>query len=143
VRNFEFSNPNRFWKYLVFRSLHRIISKQEILQRREVCSRYVNIIKILQVSSILPWGRSTEIPFVGFGSFIKNLITKLFQTCNSRNIDCIGHFGHIQFPKPVFNFGFMQDIMDTLRCVCPHCGNLRLNKLDRTYAKIAGIREFQ
>lgn len=55
------------------------------------------------------------------------------RTCRGLNLECPGHFGFIELSKPVFHIGYMQDIMDTLRCVCPHCGRVLLSKRDRLY----------
>lgn len=58
-------------------------------------------------------------------------------TCECGHKDCIGHFGHVTFARPVFNYGFMQPILDTLRCVCPHCSRVLLSPRDKNYRKVA------
>ena len=61
------------------------------------------------------------------------------QTCRSGNKDCQGHFGHIEFEKPVYNYGFMQYILDTLRCVCPHCSRFLISRRDKNWKKFFAI----
>ncbi len=61
------------------------------------------------------------------------------ETCLGGNATCIGHFGHIELAKPIYNYGFMQYILDTLRCVCPHCSRLLISRRDKNWKKIASI----
>jgi DNA-directed RNA polymerase II subunit RPB1 len=58
------------------------------------------------------------------------------QTCLSDNRECMGHFGHIELAKPVYNYGHMQYIIDILRCVCPHCSRLLLSRKHRAWKKL-------
>lgn len=46
------------------------------------------------------------------------------ETCNSRDIECPGHFGHIELVQPVFHIGFMPLVMKLLQCVCFHCSKI-------------------
>jgi DNA-directed RNA polymerase II subunit RPB1 len=46
------------------------------------------------------------------------------QTCNGSMGDCQGHFGHIELAKPMFNVGFLPEILKVLKCVCVHCSKL-------------------
>jgi DNA-directed RNA polymerase II subunit RPB1 len=50
------------------------------------------------------------------------------KTCNQTYINCPGHFGHIELPKPVFNIQFEDAIMKILQCVCIKCSRLLVNK---------------
>jgi DNA-directed RNA polymerase beta' subunit len=50
------------------------------------------------------------------------------KTCDQTYINCPGHFGHIELPKPVFNLQFEEYIVKILRCVCIKCSRLLLNK---------------
>ena len=50
------------------------------------------------------------------------------KTCDQTYINCPGHFGHIELPKPVFNLQFEQWIVKILRCVCIKCSRLLVNK---------------
>jgi len=47
------------------------------------------------------------------------------QTCGMNNMDCQGHFGHIELPKPVYNPQFLVTVYKLLQCVCISCGGLR------------------
>ena len=51
-------------------------------------------------------------------------------TCKQNNVDCPGHFGHIEFAKPVYNLQFIKQIHLILRCVCNRCSKLLLSKDD-------------
>ena len=50
------------------------------------------------------------------------------KTCEQTYINCPGHFGHIELPKPVFNLQFEQWIVKILKCVCVKCSRLLVNK---------------
>ena len=53
---------------------------------------------------------------------------KICKTCEQSYINCPGHFGHIELPKPVFNLQFEDYIVKILKCVCIKCSRLLLNK---------------
>ena len=53
---------------------------------------------------------------------------KKCQTCEQNYISCPGHFGHIELAKPVFNTQFEAEIIKTLKCICPKCSRLLINK---------------
>ena len=46
------------------------------------------------------------------------------QTCKGSSNKCPGHFGHIELVKPMFHVGFMNKIINVLRCVCFNCSKL-------------------
>ena len=46
------------------------------------------------------------------------------EMCNGNSTECPGHFGHIELHKPVFHVGFMNKILQVLRCVCFHCSKV-------------------
>src|SRR5690606_15610320 len=58
------------------------------------------------------------------------------QTCFADNRECPGHFGHMKLAKPVYNYGFMDYILDTLHCVCPHCSRLLVSRRDKKWKTI-------
>ena len=53
---------------------------------------------------------------------------KICSTCGLDNINCPGHFGHINLAKPVYNYHFIDITVKVLKCVCFRCGKLRVNK---------------
>tara|TARA_Y100000590_G_scaffold155286_1_gene178510 strand:- start:266 stop:4819 length:4554 start_codon:yes stop_codon:yes gene_type:complete len=55
---------------------------------------------------------------------------KTCKTCGQKNIDCPGHFGHINLAKPVYHFHFINTTMKILNCVCFRCSKLLINKED-------------
>jgi DNA-directed RNA polymerase II subunit RPB1 len=51
----------------------------------------------------------------------------------------LGHFGHIEFPLPLFHPGFMEDIVDILKCVCFFCSRVLLDRKDPKYKRVSQI----
>jgi DNA-directed RNA polymerase II subunit RPB1 len=58
------------------------------------------------------------------------------QTCDSNMDDCVGHFGHLEFDKPIYHVGMIKHMADILRCVCFHCSRLLINKRSEEYRDI-------
>lgn len=48
------------------------------------------------------------------------------ETCNQKLANCIGHFGHIDLPFPVFHTGYFRFILLTLQSICKKCSRLLL-----------------
>ena len=46
---------------------------------------------------------------------------KTCKTCGQKNLDCPGHFGHINLSKPVYHYHFINTLVKTLKCVCFKC----------------------
>jgi len=42
-------------------------------------------------------------------------------------MECPGHFGHIELAKPMFHYGYIKTIVKVLRCICIHCSKLKCN----------------
>ena len=55
---------------------------------------------------------------------------KICGTCNQDNINCPGHFGHIELARPVYHYHLMEFIPKIMTCVCYNCSKLLLNKED-------------
>ena len=53
---------------------------------------------------------------------------KICNTCGLDNLQCPGHFGHIELARPVFNYHFIDITQKILKCVCFRCGKLKVNK---------------
>jgi len=58
------------------------------------------------------------------------------KTCEQTYINCPGHFGHIELPKPVFNLQYEDFIVKILRCVCIKCSRLLINKNHQLFKNI-------
>jgi DNA-directed RNA polymerase II subunit RPB1 len=58
------------------------------------------------------------------------------KTCDQTYINCPGHFGHIELPKPLFNLQFEDAIMKILKCVCIKCSRLLINKEHQMFKNI-------
>ena len=55
-------------------------------------------------------------------------MNKFCGTCGQNNINCPGHFGHMELSKPVYHYQFIQTIQKVLKCVCLQCSKLLINK---------------
>ena len=53
---------------------------------------------------------------------------KVCNTCGLDNLECPGHFGHIELARPVFNYHFIDITQKVLKCICFRCGKLKINK---------------
>ncbi len=53
------------------------------------------------------------------------------RTCGAKGGDCQGHFGHINFARPVIHVGFADTIHKILRSTCRKCGKVLLNDTER------------
>lgn len=62
------------------------------------------------------------------------------KTCNGAKNDCPGHFGHIKLAKPVYHFGFLNEIRRVLRSVCFKCSRLLLDHKDPRFRSALQIR---
>ena len=49
------------------------------------------------------------------------------QTCGLNNIDCPGHFGHIELASHTFHISYMQMLINILSCVCVRCSRLLID----------------
>jgi DNA-directed RNA polymerase II subunit RPB1 len=58
------------------------------------------------------------------------------KTCEQTYINCPGHFGHIELPKPIFNLQFEDYIVKILRCVCIKCSRILINKEHQAFKNI-------
>ena len=53
---------------------------------------------------------------------------KLCNTCGLNNMQCPGHFGHIELARPVYNYHFIDIVIKILKCVCFRCSKLLINR---------------
>ena len=53
---------------------------------------------------------------------------KICGTCQQKNINCPGHFGHLELAKPVYHYHFINMLPKILNCVCFHCSKLLIDK---------------
>ncbi|WCJ25207.1 DNA-directed RNA polymerase III subunit 1 [Euphorbia peplus] len=50
------------------------------------------------------------------------------DTCGAGFHECPGHFGYLNLVLPVFNVGYMGNILDILKCVCKSCSRILLDE---------------
>ena len=55
-------------------------------------------------------------------------IGEICATCGQNNMNCPGHFGHIELSRPVYNYHFMQTVLKLVKCVCCKCSKLLIDK---------------
>ncbi|MBR9681821.1 MAG: DNA-directed RNA polymerase subunit A', partial [Candidatus Altiarchaeota archaeon] len=55
------------------------------------------------------------------------------RTCSSKVGVCPGHFGHVEFAKPVIHIRFGKQIYLWLGASCTNCGRITLDKTARTF----------
>ena len=53
---------------------------------------------------------------------------KICGTCHQKNIDCPGHFGHLELARPVYHYHLISMIPKLLNCVCFNCSKLLIDK---------------
>ncbi|KAF2300462.1 hypothetical protein GH714_013595 [Hevea brasiliensis] len=53
------------------------------------------------------------------------------QTCGAGFHECPGHFGYLNLVLPVFNVGYMSNILDILKCICKSCSHILMG--DKLY----------
>ena len=53
---------------------------------------------------------------------------KICKTCGQKNINCPGHFGHVELARPVYHYHFIQILIKILKCVCFKCSKILINK---------------
>ena len=62
------------------------------------------------------------------------------KTCNGRKNDCPGHFGHIKLAKPVYHYGFLNELRRVLRSVCFRCSRLLIDHNDARFRNALMIK---
>ena len=61
---------------------------------------------------------------------------KTCKTCGQKNINCPGHFGHINLSKPVYHYHFINTTVKILHCVCFRCSKLLIDHNDHNSKEI-------
>ncbi|KAK7278312.1 hypothetical protein RJT34_23339 [Clitoria ternatea] len=49
-------------------------------------------------------------------------------TCHGNFHDCPGHYGYLNLALPVFNVGYLNSIVEILKCICKGCARILLNE---------------
>ena len=53
---------------------------------------------------------------------------KICSTCGQNNINCPGHFGHVELARPAYHWQYIPYILKILKCTCLQCSKLLVNK---------------
>lgn len=51
-------------------------------------------------------------------------------TCGQNSMDCEGHFGHTELAEPVFHYGFLNHLINLLKCICLKCSNILIERTE-------------
>jgi DNA-directed RNA polymerase II subunit RPB1 len=93
-----------------------ILDQDEILKSSVVCVRND---RIYEAGFIVPTLEGVNDPRMGTCER-----DRICMTCKGSNIDCPGHFGHIELAKPMYHSGYLEHIRTLLRLVCFNCSKL-------------------
>lgn len=50
------------------------------------------------------------------------------KTCGEKLKECIGHFGYIELARPIIHIGYINKVLDILKCICKDCGKLFMDE---------------
>ncbi|VFQ87992.1 unnamed protein product [Cuscuta campestris] len=56
---------------------------------------------------------------------------KSCATCNGEFLQCPGHYGYLKLALPVYNVGYLDNIVTILKCICKGCSRILLKENDR------------
>lgn len=62
-------------------------------------------------------------------------------TCGEEQLECPGHFGHIELAVPVFHVGFITKIKKILESVCHNCGKLLEDERNPAFVLASRLRD--
>lgn len=54
-------------------------------------------------------------------------------TCGMKNIDCVGHAGHIELELPVFHLGYFTTVLRICRTICKRCSYVLLSDEEKEF----------
>ena len=60
-------------------------------------------------------------------------------TCGSDNINCQGHFGHIELAYPIYNLSYYKTVYKILQCVCMKCSGFLGNEEQFAILSVDGV----
>ncbi len=64
------------------------------------------------------------------------------KTCNGKLKECPGHFGYIEFARPVVHVNYAKPILDVLKGICSECSRVLLTQ-DKIEAYIQEIKKIE
>ena len=88
-----------------------ILSKEEIVKQSVVCVHNVDL---------YDKGEPAEHGLYDLRMGTTSRSNKC-ATCGCDNINCPGHFGHVELEYPVYNLSYFKNIYKILQCVCMRC----------------------
>ena len=53
------------------------------------------------------------------------------KTCGGKLKECTGHFGFIEFARPIIHIKYIKPVLDTLRSTCRGCGKILLTDSEK------------
>ncbi|KAL3315276.1 DNA-directed RNA polymerase I subunit RPA1 [Cichlidogyrus casuarinus] len=70
-----------------------------------------------------------------------NSFQDICEHCGLTYTDCNGHFGRIEFPKPVYNPLFFENILKSLKSFCPSCYCFYQGEISQTAFHLLGVKK--
>ncbi|KAJ3354028.1 DNA-directed RNA polymerase II subunit rpb1 [Allomyces javanicus] len=55
------------------------------------------------------------------------------QTCYEDDINCPGHFGHIELARPLYHVSYIERVKKVLECICIRCARIKVQPTDPEY----------
>ncbi|VUZ54601.1 unnamed protein product, partial [Hymenolepis diminuta] len=56
---------------------------------------------------------------------------EICSTCKLDHQECIGHWGYIDLPLPIFHTGYLWHIVKILQCICKNCARVMIPEKTR------------
>ena len=109
------------------------LEKQSMLPLLMIIKSNISVFSFEEMKKMAGPIRITNTELYGIGSIndprMGGVSNRLPGKCSyCKQIDCTGHYGLIEFGKPIYNPMFIRDIVAVLTCVCNDCGGLLITE---------------
>jgi DNA-directed RNA polymerase II subunit RPB1 len=107
--------------------------KQDMLPLLMITKSVISVFSWDEMQKIAGPIRITNSDLSGVGSVndprMGGVSVRLPVKCSyCKQIDCTGHYGLIEFSRPIYNPMFIRDVVSILTCVCNDCGGLLITE---------------
>ena len=105
------------------------LEKQSMLPQLMITKSTISVFSWEEMKKLAGPIKITNSSLSGIGSVndprMGGVSSRLAVQCSyCKQIDCTGHYGLIEFPRPIYNPVFIRDIVSILNSVCNDCGGL-------------------
>ncbi len=109
------------------------LEKQSMLPLLVIMKSVISIFSWEEMQKLAGPIKITNCDISGIGSVndprMGGVSNRLPVKCSHcKQIDCTGHYGLIEFGRPIYNPTFIRDIVAILTCVCNDCGGLLITE---------------